>query len=117
MDPDQLKPAWRAQPQPVIDPEWLLAEVRRNHGWFAATLFWRDVREVGVSLLIVPLWIYLGTTQSLTWTWYLAVPVALWIAGFLLVDRRRHPQRPPDADESLVHCVEASLAQVEHQIW
>jgi hypothetical protein len=117
VDPDPLKPAWQAQPWPAIDPERLLAEVRRKRRCLAAAIFLRDVREVGVSLLMVPLWVYLGATHSLPWTWYLVVPAALWVAGFLLADRRRHPQRPPDPGEPLVRCVEGSLAQVEHQIW
>jgi hypothetical protein len=117
MNPDPLKPAWQAQPRPAINAEQFLAEVRSNSRQFAATIFWRDVREVGLSLLMVPLWVYLGVTFALPWTWYLIVPSLLWVAGFLLADRRRHPQRPPDPAEPLVRCVEGSLAQVEHQIW
>jgi hypothetical protein len=117
VDADDLRPAWQAQPRPAIDPERLLAEVRRDSQRFAATLFWRDVREVGVSLLMVPLWFYLGAALSLPWTWYLIVPTLLWYAGFLLADRLRHPRRPPDPGQPLVRCVQESLAQVEHQIW
>ena len=117
MNADDLRPAWQAQPRPAIDPEQLLAEVHRDCRRFAATLFWRDVREVGVSLLMVPLWVYLGAALALPWTWYLTVPALLWYSGFLLADRLRHPRRPPDPGQPLVRCVEASLAQVEHQIW
>src|SRR5439155_3701543 len=117
VNPDPLKPAWQAQPRPTIDAELLLAEVRRNRRRFAAALFWRDVREVGVSLLMVPLWVYLGAALALPWTWYLMVPTLLWYPGFLLADRHRHPRQPPDSGQPLVRCVEESLAQVEHQIW
>ena len=117
MDPDPIKPTWQAQPQPAIDGERLLAEVRRDQRSFAATLFWRDVREVGLSLLMIPLWVYLGAALALPWTWYLMLPVLVWFPGFLLADRVRHPRRPPDPGEPLVRCVEESLAQVEHQIW
>jgi hypothetical protein len=113
---DDLRPAWQAQPRPAIDPEQLLAEVRRDHRRFAATFFWRDVREVGVILLMVPLWVYLGAALSLPWTWYLMMPTLLWYAGVWLADRIRHPRRPPDPGQPLVRCVEESLAQVEHQI-
>jgi hypothetical protein len=102
---------------PAIDAELLLSEVRRDQRWLAAALFWRDVREVGVCLLVVPLWIYIGVTHSLPRAWYLVVPAALWVAGFLLVDRLRHRQGPPDPAEPLVRCLEGSLALVEHQIW
>ena len=50
-------------------------------------------------------------------TWYLTVPAILWIIGFFLVDRIRHPQTPSKPGASLLSCVKNSLAQVEHQIW
>ena len=117
MNPDPIKPAWQAQPRPAIDAEQLLAEVRRDRQQFAATLFWRDVREVGLSLLMVPLWFYLGAALALPWTWYLMVPTLVWYAGFFLADRLRYPRRPPDSGQPLVRCVKESLAQVEHQVW
>jgi hypothetical protein len=120
MDSDPLKQAWQAQAAQtrlVVDYEQILAEVRRNQRALTAAVFWRDVREVGVSLLGVPLWVYLGIAFSLPWMWYLTVPALLWIAGFLLVDRRRHSRRPPEPAEPLLSCVERSLSQVEHQIW
>ena len=79
-------------------------------------IFWRDVREIGIALVMVPLWLYLGVKDSLPWTWYLTVPALLWIAGYMLVDRMRHKRQPPEPDEPLRQCVESSLAQVEHQI-
>lgn len=120
MDPDHLKRAWQEgaeQARLEVDAERLLAEVRRKERCFAVAIFWRDVREVGVSLLLVPLWIYLDVRHSAHWTSHLAIPAFLWIAGFMLVDRRRHGRRPPETDESLLRWVEHSLAQVEHQIW
>jgi hypothetical protein len=120
MDPDTFKRAWQAQAAQtrlVIDAERILAEVRRNQRWLTAALFWRDVREVGVSLLLVPLWVYLGIALSLPWMWYLTVPTLLWIAGFLLADRLHHSRRPPEPGEPVLQCVERSLSQVEHQIW
>jgi hypothetical protein len=120
MDPDNFKQAWKtqsSQTRPTIDAELLLEEVRRNQRCFAAKIFWRDVREVGTSLLIVPLWLYLGVKHSSPWTWYLTVPAVLWIAGYMLVDRMRHKRQPPEPGEPLRQCVESSLAQVEHQIW
>ena len=79
-------------------------------------IFWRDFREVGVAIILVPLWFYLGAKNSSPWTYYLTVPVLLWVAGFMLVDRMRH-QRQASEGESLRRHVEGSLAEVEHQIW
>jgi hypothetical protein len=119
MNPDDLKRAWQRQTSQthlLIDTELLLKEVRRNQAYFAAIIFWRDIREVGVSLLGIPVWIYLGAKHSLPWTWYLMVPAMLWIAGYMLADRMRHNRQPPEPGEPLRQRVESSLAQVEHQI-
>src|SRR3954465_8677894 len=120
MDPDKLKQAWQTQTSQTrltIDAELLVKEVRRNQQHFPATIFWRDVREVGISLLMVPLWVYLGIRQSSPWTWYLTVPALLWIAGYMLADRLRHKRQPEESGEPLRQHVASSLAQVEHQIW
>ena len=120
MNPDNLKQAWQTQSSQTrltIDAELLLEEVRRNQQYFAATIFWRDVREVGTALLLVPVWLYLGVKFSLPWTWYLTVPVLVWVAGYMLADRMRHRRQPPEPGEPLRQHVESSLAQVEHQIW
>jgi len=120
MNTDSLKEAWRTQTSQTrltIDADLLLKEVRRNQKSFDAKIFWRDLREVGVCLLMVPAWFYLGAQHSLPWTWYLMVPAMLWIAGFMLVDRRRHGPHRPEPGKPLSQRVESSLAQVEHQIW
>jgi hypothetical protein len=120
MDSDEFKQAWKTQSSQTrltIDAELLLNDVRRNQRCFATKIFWRDVREVGTSLLLVPLWLYLGLRGSLPWTWYLMVPAMLGIAGYMLADRMRHTRRPPQPGEPLRQCVQSSLAQVEHQIW
>jgi hypothetical protein len=101
----------------AIDAELLLKEVRRNQQYFTAMIFWRDVREVGTALLLVPLWLYMGVKLSLPWTWYLTVPVLVWVAGYMLADRMRHRRQPPEPGEPLRQRVQSSLAQVEHQIW
>jgi len=120
MNPDDFQQAWQTQTSQTrltIDAELLLKEVRRNQRHFTATIFWRDVREVGTALLMIPLWIYMGVKLSLPWTWFLAVPAMVWIAGFMLADRMRHKRQTPASGEPLRQRVESSLAQVEHQIW
>jgi hypothetical protein len=120
MNPDEFKQAWQTQTSQArltIAAELLLKEVQRNQWHLTIAIFWRDVREVGMAILMAPLWIYLGVKLSLPWTWYLTVPALAWIAGFMLVDRMRHKRQPPEPGEPLRRGVESSLAQVEHQIW
>jgi hypothetical protein len=120
MNADHFQQAWRAQAsrtRVTIDAELLLKEVQRNQRDFRATILHRDVIEVGVGLLLLPYWFYQGLTSSLPWTWWLTVPAIIWVIGFFLVDRWRHPQTPSDPGEPLITCVKNSLAQVEHQIW
>ena len=120
MDPDKYQQAWKADAARMhvtIDADLLSNEVQRSHRDFQSTIFWRDIREAGTSLLLIPIWLAMGIPLSLPWTWYLTVPALIWVAGFILVDRRRHPQRPSEPGEPLLYYVKESLTQVEHQIW
>src|SRR5687768_13894753 len=108
MDPDKYQQAWQAhssQTRVTVDADLLLKEVHRNQRNFLATILRRDVLEVGVALLLLPYWFYKGATSSLPWTWYLTVPALIWVVGFFLVDRLRHPQTPSDPSEPLLRCV------------
>src|ERR1041385_6771034 len=117
---DELKQAWQSQmPRAhlTLDASLVLNEGRRNEKQFEAIIFARDVREVGVALFMVPVWIILGIKMSSLWSWYLVIPTMFWIAGFMLVDRSRQRRRLPAPGDDLHRSVERSLAQVEHQIW
>jgi len=120
MDPDKYQQAWQAddaQARITVDADLLLKEVQRNQQNFFAQILRRDIIEIGVGLLLLPYWFYMGATSSLPWTWYLTVPAILWIVGFFLVDRIRYPQKLSKPGEPLLSCVKNSLSQVEHQIW
>jgi hypothetical protein len=120
MNPDSYQQAWQArasQTRVTIDPDLLRNEVQREEQNFRAMIFWQDFREVGIALLMIPVWIYLGIATSSPWTWYLTVPVFFWLVGFTLMDRMRHQQKPSEPDEAVLQCVMESLPQVEHQIW
>lgn len=120
MEPDQFQQAWRAetsQTRVMVDSELLRKEVQRSLAQFQSSILWRDLREGGIAAALLPLWIYLGVTFSPPWTWYLSVPALLWVAGFILTDRLRHPKKQSDGSEPLLESVNESLVQVEHQIW
>lgn len=119
-EPDEFSKAWRtqaSQTRVTFDADRVLREVQRSDQQFRSMVFWRDAREVVVALLMIPVWFILGRTLSLPWSWYLTAPVLVWIAGFMLVDRRLRSQQECGADEPLLNHVKKSLMQVEHQIW
>ena len=119
MNPDKFQQAWKADStltRVSVDADLFHAEVQRNQQDFRTTIFWRDVSEVAIALLMIPLWFYLGYHFSLPWSWYLVVPAMIWSAVFIVVDRRRNPQKPNQPDESVIQCAQNSLLDVEHQI-
>jgi hypothetical protein len=120
MSPDDYQQAWQAQASQTrvtIDADLLLKELRRDQQSFQTTFLSRDFGEVALALLMLPLWFYLGATLALPWTWYLMVPTMLWHAGFMVMYRRRHKEKPAEAGSPLLDCAMNSLTQVETQIW
>lgn len=119
MNPDKFQQAWRTQAshtRVTIDTDLLLQEMRRSHRRFESVIFWRDLREVAISLILLPVWLVLGSAMELPWSWYLAVPVQLWTIGYTLVDRRHHSRRPAEPGAPLLESAQQALAQVEHQM-
>jgi len=114
---DPLQQAWQSQPQRTvrIDADVLLAQVRRNQRSLAATIFWRDFREVVVALVLV-VW-FTNSARELGWPWLSFSAACAWVAGYILVDRWRHRGQRPAADQTLTSSVEDALREVEHQIW
>jgi len=120
MNPDELKQIWQqppAQGRLMVDAEMLLREVRRNDSWFRTTIFWRDAREVSIAVVMLPVWLWMGIALKLPWTWYLMIPVLIWVGGFMLVDLLRYGRKEVSAEEPLIRLLSDSLAQIEHQIW
>ena len=119
MGPDELKQTWQspaAHPQITIDADLVAQQVQRNQRAFTAMLVGRDLREVLVGALLIPIWFYLGVALRLPWTWYFVVPALIWLSGYMLVDMLRQKRYRPPAGASLLQSVESSLAQVQHQI-
>lgn len=117
MTPDPFQEAWQSQPPPEVDTDQLVQKFRRGQDQFEAVIFWRDVREVGVCLILLPVWIGMGVGIGLPWTWYLAIPAIVWVGAFMTIDRWRQGRRRAQPEAPLVRGVESSLAEVEHQIW
>ena len=120
MSLDAFQQAWKSDASSLnvsIDFESLAARVRRSEDRFRTTVFWRDVREIGASLAMIPIWCMVGFGLSLPWSWWLGIPASIWIAGFMWMDRIRHPRIASDPGEALSFYAQESLTQVDHQIW
>lgn len=119
MDFEDLQKAWQSQnasAQVTINSDMLLKEVRRNQQQFWATIFWRDVKEVGMAFLLALFFSYRGWRHH-DWTDYLLVVACLGVGTFMVVDRLVQRTLRPIFNDSLKGCIEASLIQVNHQIW
>lgn len=118
MNFEDLQKAWQSQnpgAKVTINTDLLLREVRRNQKHFARTIFWRDVREAGLAYVLAGYFIRHGLWTGV-WTNCLIGLACFGVGTFMIVDRWLQRGKPPAAND-LVACVEASLHQVNHQIW
>jgi hypothetical protein len=119
MNFEDLQKAWQSQnasAKVTINTDLLMKEVRRNQRQFRATIFWRDVREVGVAFLLTWYFTQRGLRTN-AWTDCLVGLACFGVGAFMVVDRLLQRRKQAVADNSLVACIETSLQQVNHQIW
>ena len=84
---DELKKTWQSQESSfrlTIESNLLLKEIQRNKKSFASTIFWRDVREVGVAVIMFFVFLYLGIKDGL-WPLSLLALLCLWVGVFMVV--------------------------------
>ena len=129
---DKLQKAWQCQHAnaklPInADADVLLKEVRRNQQRWEAINFWDAVVEIGGGFLGTLFFSYLGVRHA-NWA-PLRLPdwdfllVAFACAGlgifrtFMLVDRIVQRRKQTTANDPLKACIEASLNEVNHQVW
>ncbi len=118
MNFEDFQKSWQSQDaakQVSINADALLNEVRRKQLGFRRMIFWRDVREIGVAALLVPVFICSGWTVH--WTLYLSAFACFVVGADMWLDRRRQKKKTPDLHGSLKDCAATSLAEVSHQIW
>jgi hypothetical protein len=115
---DELQRTWQSQPgaKVRVDAAVLLQQLRRSQRDFKITIFWRDFREVIVAA-VMAVWFAWDGFSGDGWPWVLLGATCVWVGGFILVDRFRRRGRAARFGDSLLGCVEASLEDVEHQIW
>ncbi len=119
MNFEELQKAWQSQDaatKVAVDTGLLLKMVRRDQRQFRATIFWRDVREVGVSFLLALYFSYQGV-RAHNWTFVLVGFACLGVGTFMVVDRLLQRRKQTTATDPLKACIESSLSQVRHQIW
>jgi hypothetical protein len=119
MNFEELQKAWQSQDtgaKVTIRADALLKEVRRKQKQFRATIFWRDVREVGVAAFMT--WLFLHwAIRDREWSLYLLALACFGVGTFMLADRWLQRKKRPITNDSVRACIEASLVQVNHQIW
>src|SRR5437870_11717624 len=108
MEPDNYQDAWRAQSSQTrvtVDADSLLKAVQGNQLALRAANVLGACSEIGTSLLMLAVWIYMGVASPWTWylwTWYLMVPVLIWSIGLTLVVRARQRRKPSEPGEPLL---------------
>jgi CubicO group peptidase (beta-lactamase class C family) len=118
MNFEELQKSWQAQDlgkKISIDATVLLSQVRRNQQQFRSLIFLRDLREVAVAVMLVPLFAWWGWRDD--WTYYLVAFDCALLAVYFLFDRLRQRRIVPRTEGSLKECAAAALAEVNHQIW
>ncbi len=118
MNLDDFQKSWQSQDagkKITINADVLLNEVRRNQLLFRTRIFVRDMVEVSVAAVLVPIFIVAG--RKISWTLYLCAFGCLVVGGYFLIDRWRQKKNTPDLHGSLKDCAVTSLAEVGHQIW
>jgi hypothetical protein len=119
MNFEDMQKAWQSQDasaKVTINADALLKKVRRSQQQFRATIFWRDVREVGVAAFLT--WLFLHwAIRDREWALYLLALACAGVGIFMLADRWLQRKRRPLTNDSVRTCVGASLVQVNHQIW
>lgn len=119
MEFEELQTQWQEQEsgaQVKVDREALSKLIQRNQRSFEGTIFRRDCIEIAVALGLIPFWIWSGVVGNLPWTWYLVIPGALWVAGFLYFDRRVRKRKAPRPGSSLREYAMHAKVEVLHQV-
>jgi hypothetical protein len=117
MDLDNLQKAWQSQDrsETTLNEEEAFRMVLQKSRKFDRSVFWRDVRESAVALGLAAFFVW-GAHKfaAHSWPWYAAAACDLWVAAFLIADRR--VQRDPAPGSSTKECIGQAVRSVDHQI-
>lgn len=126
---DKLQRTWRCQNVNAtlrndVDADLLLREVRRDQQRWKTINLWDAILEIGGGLLGALFFLYLGVRHG-SWTpfrlpdWdFLLVAFACGgMGGFRLLSRVLPRRKQIPKSDALKACLEASLGEVNHDIW
>jgi hypothetical protein len=116
---DELQARWQAHDhggQLNIDSDALLEEVLRNQSDFEKRMWRRDFGEVTAAVLVTFIF---GTLAVLMdqWSLFLGAAGSLFVGIFMVFDRLKQRWQRTTVADSLPSAINASLVQVQHQIW
>lgn len=72
--------------------------------------------EIIISLLFLPSCVLIGLKTSQPWTFYIATPIILWRAGFLVAHESRRRRKRSLLHDSPIDCAEYAVAEAEDEI-
>jgi hypothetical protein len=101
----------------TVHADTLFKVVERNKRSFERMIFWRDVLEVGGGIAVAMAAAFFAKVLGCGWPFYVLAVSAVWYVGFMVVDRIRQGKNVPALSEPLSACINASIRQVNHQIW
>jgi len=116
---EELQKTWQSQQNSfklTIDSDLLLKEVKRNHRHFELDILKRDIKEVWSGILASLFCVYLGIQLNF-WVIFVMVPFGIYISLVLVIDRKIQKGKQVKPSKSLDSYVQASLSQLDHQIW
>jgi len=126
---DQLQSAWRRQRVGAellanADADVLLKEVQRNEKLWRTVNLWDAMLEISSGFLAALFFSYLGVRHAHwtpfrlpDWDFLLVAFACAGLASFRLINWVIQRRNRTTANDPLKACIEASLKEVEHDIW
>jgi hypothetical protein len=126
---DKLQRAWQCQHASAkllsnADADALLKEVRRNQQLWGAINLWDAMLEIGGGFLGAAFFSYLGVRHAdwapvrlPDWDFLLVAFACGGVGSFRLANRIIQRRKQTTAHDPLKACIEASLNEVNHDIW
>lgn len=126
---DKLQRAWQCQHASAklplnADADVLLKAVRRNEQLWRTINLWDAVLEIGGGLIGAVFFSYFGLRHAdwtpfrlPDWDFLLVAFACACMGGFRLLNRMIQHQKQTRANDPLKDCIEASLKEVNNDIW